>query len=196
MLPGLNLPGTDHFPGPPSHLENRVGPRSLPNSGQPGPPPPSARAQPSSVQVRAQLCSSAPLRSGWAAPRAPRKRPFKAGCSRLQTLPTPHRRPARRIPTGLDGLRPLTRGRALTLSSRRRGDAYPFAATGTRGLWPGSPSSVPMVSPKPRPRGPGELGTHRVSGYRAQVAKVGLKAVFPPGGSGCAVVTRLGYFRA
>lgn len=41
--PDLNLHGTHHFPGPPSHPENRVGPRGLPNSGQPGPPRPSAR---------------------------------------------------------------------------------------------------------------------------------------------------------
>lgn len=149
--PGLNLHGTHHFPGPPSHPENRVGPRGLPNSGSPALPR-AARAQhPIHGRSAVQLC---PRRSGSVAPRAPRKRPLKAGCSRLQTLPTPHRRPARR---NTDGARRPDASHAEPgphTQQQQEGRRLPTCGHRNRGSVARQPQLCPDGEPEPWPMDP------------------------------------------
>lgn len=164
--PDLNLHGTHHFPGPPSHPENRVGPRGLPNLGQPGPPRPSART---AFHPGALGCAALP-------PGAAGRRRCERQASARSRLGIPGYKCSPRptgglragILTGLDGPMPLTRGQALTLSSSRRGDAYPFAGTGTGACGPAAPAQSRRRARSPGPR-PCELGTHGVScsGHKA-----------------------------
>lgn len=122
-----------------------MGPRGLPNSGSPALPR-AARAQ-HPIQGR----------SGSAAPRAPRKCPLKAGCSRLQTLRTPHRRPARR---NTDGAR---RPDASHAGRAAGGETPTHSRAQNRGSVARQPQLCPDGEPEAPAHGPPELGIHGVS---------------------------------
>lgn len=138
--PGLNLNGLITSQAHPVTPRTGWGPEaSLTRAARPSP---TQRAH-SIPSTRARPCSSAPGAAG-------RWRSERHGSARSRLGVPGYRRSPRLtgglragIPMGLDGL--TTRGRALILGSSRRGDAYPFAGTGTGGLWPGSPSCGPAA---------------------------------------------------
>lgn len=193
VRPGLNLPGTHHFPGLPSHLENRVEPKGLPDSGQPGPPLPSVRAQPSSrpgAGSAVQLCPSV-QRAGRAA--STEEAPVQGWV--FTVTDAPHASQEAR-PQNTDGPDASHAGPGPHTQQRQEGRRLPIRShRNTRPVaW--QPQLIPDGEPEARFTALGELGTHWVSGCRAQITQVGLKAAFPPGGSGCAAGARLGYFGA
>lgn len=180
VRPGLDLPGTHHFPGLPSHLENRVEPKASLTQGSPALPCP-ARARAALVARQARRLSCAAHLPGAAG--RPRREHRGSARSRLGVhgyRRSPLRRPARQNTDRPDASQagPGPHSAAAGEPTRAQPQEHGPVA------W--QPQLIPDGEPEARFTALGELGTHWSVGMSCSGRTGGAEGCVPARRSGCA----------